>query len=382
MSGTFPVVSLFLLQAPPLSDFALQDNPIQAILVLAGIVVVAVVATTISKFRNRMSSSISGKGKSNIRAPLTPRRFNFFTLHRIASAYGLNREQTKLLEYVFRNDAVTDPQRVMNNPALVDQHFKRTYREIERTSETEAEAQHRMAKLFSLRDTIEFAVCSSNVSPPRLSENTPTVLLLNKDSYHVKVISSQGRNVIVEAPRNLLGTLVRVAKGTEVVLSFFTKSSDGFSLAGHAAGAVDTHRGQGLQISHSGKVKPLVKRMYRRKKVSAKAEVSFVNLEGAGGKKRDQKIVVGTKKFSGTVLDISNGGCALKVSAPIPAGARLKISIDHTSDHFINVLGEVLRINKSESVRTILHIKFLKVPLRAFNSISALVYGYRDMWDS
>ena len=66
----------------------------------------------------------------------------------------------------------------------------------------------------------------------------------------------------------------------------------------------------------------------------------------------------------------------MKSAAPIQAGSRLKIDIQ-SEDAPISVLGQVLRSNRS-AAGTIIHIKFLKVPRRAFNAISALVFGYGE----
>jgi hypothetical protein len=44
----------------------------------------------------------------------------------------------------------------------------------------------------------------------------------------------------------------------------------------------------------------------------------------------------------------------------------------------INVLGQALRINRSGAAGTIVHIKFLKIPRRAFNAINAVVFGYHE----
>ena len=66
----------------------------------------------------------------------------------------------------------------------------------------------------------------------------------------------------------------------------------------------------------------------------------------------------------------------MKTSASIPVGSRLKIAIDYEDMSIITVLGQILRTNRSGAVGTILHVKFLKVPRRAFNSINAMVYDY------
>ena len=371
-------MSLFLLQgAPQVTDFTWEGDPRQALIVLIGIGVVIALAILIRFITSGMDLSVSTAARG--KRPLAPRKFSAFTLHRIASAHGLNREQKKLLEYVFRNDAVSDPERVMDNLPLMDRHFRRAYRSIEKNSETDEDAQDRLAKLFSLRNIIEVTAGSIDASRPRLSESTPAVLAMEKDSYPVKVLISRGQSVVVDVPKNSLGSPIRIKKGTAATLSFFTKSSNGFSLSGQVIGSIETDHGTGLQINHTGKLKPLVKRMYRRKQVSIQSEFSIVHISDLGSKKQPKKMFVDPRKFTGMILDISAGGCALKASAQIPAGTRLKITIDHDDSHFIHVLGQVIRTNRSGGMGTILHIKFLKVPRRAFNSISALVYGYADV---
>jgi hypothetical protein len=206
MFGMFPAISLFLLQSDWV--FFKEDDPAEArivLIALGGIIVIAIIAHFI---RNGLSSSLAGKGRG--KTQITPRKFNAFALYRVASAHGLNREQTKLLEFVFRNAGVTDLERVMGNLTVLDRQFKRAYRTIEKNSETDEDAQERLAKLFSLRNVIETSPGSDDSASPRLSENTPAVLVIDKDNYPVKVISSRGQNVITEIPRNSLGTPVRI----------------------------------------------------------------------------------------------------------------------------------------------------------------------------
>ena len=374
MFGIFNGMYLFLLQREQLRYFK-EDNPVEAMIFIIAVGAVIVLALLFHFIRHSMSSSIAGKGKT-----VSPRKFNAFTLYRIASAYGLDKEQTKLLEFVFRNDSVNDPERVMKNPALLDRHFKRTYRIIEKNSETDDDVQQRLVKLFSLRNVIEAAPGAGAEAPSsnRLAENTPAVLAIDQDSYPVKVISSRGQNVITEIPKNTLGSHIRIARGTRLTLSFFTKASKGFSVNAQTVGIGNTDHGQGLQIVHTGRFTPLAKRKYRRKEASVRCEFFFVNLVETGtGRKQTSKMVVDSRKFSGTVLDLSIGGCSLKTSAPIQVGSRLKISILYDDNYPLSVLAQVLRSNRS-SAGNIIHAKFLKVPRKVFNSISALVYGYAE----
>jgi len=362
---------LFLLQQ---QRYFKEDDPFQGMILLISAGAVVVLAVVIHFIRNGTSRKITGDTKTTV----TPRKFNAFTLRRVAGSYGLDREQTKLLEYIFRSDAVSDPERVMKNPVVLDRHFKRAFKNIEKNSTTDEDAQERMVKLFSLRNLIEGNSGVADASSSHLSENTPAILTAGKESYPVKVIVSRGKNVVTEFPRNSLGTPIRLTKGTKVTLSFFTKSSSGFCFEGQVYGSTNTNHGQGLQISHSGKMKALVKRKFRRRQIDIQCEFNFVRVEETGsGRKKTSRLVVDSKLYTGTIQDISIGGCSMKSSAPIQVGSRLKMSVDHDDNYPINVLGQAIRSNRSVA-GTIIHIKFIKVPRRAFNSIGAVVFGYSE----
>jgi hypothetical protein len=343
-------------------------------ILLIAIAAIIVLLVLLYFMRHGFSRTLIGNSKTSV----TPRRFNAFTLRRITSTYGLNRQQGKLLEYVFRNDAVTDPEKVMKTPALLDRHFLRAFRTIVKNSTTDEDAQERFARLFSLRNAIEASEGIGEDAQPRLTENTPAILAVGKENYTVKIIISRGQSVVTEVPKNLLGSPIRIPKGTKITLSFFTKSSNGFIFDGNVIGVISTDFGPGLQITHSAKSKPLTKRKYRRRQIELRCEFYFVNMEESGkGRKKVSRLVVDSRRFAGVIQDLSAGGCSIKTSAPIQVGSRLKIAVDYDMDHPINVLGQVIRSNRSRA-GTILHIKFLKVPTRSFNSINILVFGYNE----
>jgi hypothetical protein len=365
---------LFLLQD---IQYFKEDDPVAATILLVSVGALILISLVVGFIRNGVRT---GGGIGQSRTAVTSRKFNAFTLHRIANTYGLDKDQTHLLEFVFRNDSVSDPERVMGNTTLLDKHFKRAYKTIEQNAETEEEAQQRLVRLFSLRNTIEGAAGNdSSASTVQLAENTAAVLSTGKESYSVRVISAKGTVVVVETPRNALGTPVRISRGSKVTLSFFTKSSKGFAFDSRVVDTIDTSHGPGLQLSHSGKAKALAQRRYRRKQVTAGCVFYFVFVETIKeGRKKVPKLMVDKRRFVGTILDISIGGCSIKTSAPVQVGSRLKIDIDYSDDSALTVLGQVLRTNRTGAIGTIIHIKFIKVPRRAFNNINALVFGYEE----
>jgi c-di-GMP-binding flagellar brake protein YcgR len=376
MAGVFPGQYFYLLQDN--IRYFKEDDPLGAMILVIGIAVTVITVLIINAVRNRVGGNVGGRKAGGT---VTPRKFNGFTLRRIANSYRLDRDQTKLLEYVFRLDAVGDPLRVMNNPSLLDRHFRQAYRVIERNADSDEDAQLRLARLFALRNALDASPGGGRVvsSTSQIAESATAVLSSGRESYPVRVVSSKADNLLVECPRNALGSPIRLIKGTKISLAFFTKSSTGFSFDSRVLGTVDTSRGLALQCAHSQQVKPLAQRRFRRKQITANCIFFLVFAdETRVGRKKVTKLIVDRRRFIGTILDISVGGCSIKTSSSIPVGSRLKITLDYSGDTTINALGQVLRTNRSGAMGIIMHIKFLKIPRRAMNAINAMVFGFHE----
>ncbi|MDR2257903.1 MAG: flagellar brake protein [Treponema sp.] len=340
-----------------------------------GIGVFITIIIIVNIIKKRYNIPAIGGGRSTT---VSARRFSGFTLHRLANNIGLDRDQTKMLEFVLRNDNVTDPVRSINSPTLLDRHFKRTYRTIERSANTEEEAQERLALLFSTRNLLEAAGSGGGSvdSTHQVAEKTTAVITINQESYPVKVISTKGDNLVVENPKNALGTPIRLPRGGKITLSFFTKSSKGFSFESRILGTADSPEGPVLQLVHSSQIKRLSQRRYRRRQTVIAAVFYIVYVEETGHRK-EKKMVVDKRRLTGNIMDISIGGCSIKTNVSVPSGTRLKIEFIYSNNVHVAVLGQVLRTNRT-GVSTIMHIKFLRVPRRSMNVINALVFEYAD----
>jgi len=367
-------VNLFLLQEQ-VSYLRSNNNP--AVVISLGVVLGAVILFVLinSIVRNGL-----GMGKGLSRGSGSARRFSVFTLYRISRTHGLNRDQSKVLEYVLKSNGVIDADRTVANPALLDRHFKQTYRQIEKNSASPEDAQQKMSMLFSTRNAIEMY---HNTSPGQASDQHLTtgmeaVLSANQASYQVKVISAQKNSVLVECPCTSVGTKVRFARGTRAQLAFFSKANKGFSLNCQILDTESTSFGPALQLSRSPEVKAMTKRRFRRRQMALDCGYYMVHLEETK-KKKPPKLTIDRRRILGTITDLSIGGCAIKTQNSVSAGSRLKIEFDSlTAAAPTAVLGQVLRINRTGLSYSIMHIRFLKVPQKAMNTINALVFGFKD----
>jgi hypothetical protein len=119
-------------------------------------------------------------------------------------------------------------------------------------------------------------------------------------------------------------------------------------------------------------------RRYRRKKVNIPVSFCLVVVsESRQGPKKIKKLSLDSNKLSGTLLDLSAGGCSISTGSSVKAGSRIKIEFN-IGKASLAALALTLRVNQAHS-ENVLHARFIKVPAKTLNAINALVYNYRDI---
>jgi hypothetical protein len=286
---------------------------------------------------------------------------------------GLDREQVKMLDYVLRSGSVSDPERFMNSPELIDKNFKRTYRLIERTSHDDNELNDRLSVLFAVRNIIDANFRGASATSSRqIPDKVPAVLTIDKVNYPVQVISTKGDTIAVDNPKRAAGSLLHPARGSKATLAFYTKTTKGLLIDTRVMGTAEVNDTPVLQLAHSGQVKRLSARRFRRRQIIIDTGFFFVSTDS-----RTKKSIVEPRRYQGKIMDISIGGCSIKTVSTINAGQRVKVEFINNDETTIAALGEVLRITRT-GVNAAIHVKFLKVPRRSLNSINAMVYEYSE----
>ena len=337
-----------------------------AIVFMAGIIVVLIAVIVVNSLKKRVpaldesAALASGAGK---------KRYSNFAFQRLARRCGLNHEQTKMFDYVLKTDGVSDPERSLRSQTLLDKHFKYAYYTIEKNTGNEDEAQKKMSVLFSTRNVLENNTSGMEITTTHQIPENVSVVLNTEDNnkYSVRLLSVKGDTLDVVCP-GTPGGAVMLPKRSKLNAFISTKSGNSFSFNTRVISTVEQRGVITLKLAHSGEVKSLSQRRYRRIETSIPCKISLVNTDG-------KRLIVDKRSVSGDIMDISAGGCALSTRMPIPNGARIKVEYIHEKGDIVAALGQVLRTNRSKT-NIILNVKFLKIPRKSMNLINASVYGY------
>jgi hypothetical protein len=121
----------------------------------------------------------------------------------------------------------------------------------------------------------------------------------------------------------------------------------------------------------------LTVRRYKRAEVNIPVVFCLVIVkEIRDGLKKIKKLSPDSKKYEGTIIDISSGGCAINTRNPFKTGARIKLEFKIGRNN-LAALALILRINHNRN-GSVLHTRFLKIPVKSLNAINTLVYNYRN----
>ncbi len=129
-----------------------------------------------------------------------------------------------------------------------------------------------------------------------------------------------------------------------------------------------------LLITHSSTLKVIQKRMTKRQGTNVECLFSAVKEIKTG---RKSKFEVQQKKYTGTFIDISAGGCKISCGLPISKNQYIQLYfklpglIEHKAQ------GLILKTKKSMDEKTfVLYIKFTDINIAARNDIYAAIYDY------
>ena len=363
-------LSLFLLQVSA-SDFSMDTSisPAQVIIFTLVFAVIITVLILVNKKNNAGTKSKSGGGGGATSSGI----FSRFAVHRIARNIGMDNAQIKMLNFVFKTDGAVEPEKSLTNPALLDRHFRRAYRVIEQSSNTDDEAQRKLGILFSTRNILENSNIGSVTSTKQLKDDTVFIITHGKEKIEVSLLSSRGDHMVVETPKNVLGSLIKIPNGTRIRIVFFTKSNKGFTFETRVIGYGSQHGNVTMQVAHSNQIRFLSQRRFRRRHAVIDCFLNLVYVEGSGKK---QRLIVDKRRINGTIADISVGGCSIKAMSPVQVGAKFKIEFTQR-DVIVAALGQVLRTNRA-GMNTTIHVKFLRVSQKSMNAINAFVYEYAN----
>jgi c-di-GMP-binding flagellar brake protein YcgR len=314
------------------------------------------------------------------RAPGAP-SFNKAAFRRAARAAGLPEEDLRFLEEYGRALGLTNPDFVFRNPQRLDSFFKDAYRQIEKTAESESDAEERKARLFAARESLTHASAQGGSvrSTRQLGRGLPlTFIAPGEESYPSVILAVEPSGLAVEPVNDSYGEPLRFRRGTKFSCYFYAKGHQGYQFTTRMLGWEKMGGKDAMVLAHSEGVSALPARRFARREM--KAPCTFYRVAVTAGSspgKGKSAAKVENIPYPGTIVDISAGGLAIQTANPLLAGEYAKI-VFNTGGGAQSAFTKVLRTNKAKNLGGVMHLQFVKISRQGLNAVLSYVYGYAD----
>jgi c-di-GMP-binding flagellar brake protein YcgR len=356
---------LVLAQSSLYNTGAVKGGSVNTSILVIGIAAAILIIVAVSRNSGRSSGSSS---------------FNKGAFRRAARAAGLPEEDLRFLEEFGRALGVTNPEFVFRNPQRLDSFFKDAYRQIEKTAESEADAEDRKARLFAARESLTQASAQGGSirSTRQLGRGIPlTFIAPGEESYPSVILAVEPSGLAVEPVSDSYGEPLRFRRGTKFSCYFYAKGHQGYQFATRSLGWEKIGGKDAMVLAHSDSVSALPARRYARREMKAPCTFYRVAVTAAGKGRGKSNAKVENIPYPGTIVDISAGGLGIQSASPLQPGEFVKI-VFSTGGGAQSAFAKVLRMNKAKNLGGIMHLQFVKISRQGLNAVLSYVYGYTD----
>jgi len=349
------------------------------LIVIGAVIAVAVVVAALRRAAaGDLAPSGGAAGSAGGGRSGQPRPFTHGSFRRQADEAGLSDAEADFLERYAKQMGTASPKAVFGSIAQLDGFLKAAYKQIERTSETEAKAETEKERLFAIREAMALRLSSGSSfrSTRQLPRRTPLSLVSSKQAHYATVLASMdGKHLLVEPPLDAFGQPIKLPRGDRMTAYFYTGDHVGFSFETRPAGMVNVEGRSLLALSHGERIKPMPARRHQRREVRISCRFNLVHIRTTtSGGKPVRTAQVEKASVAGVVTDISAGGMSLQTMSPVAAGDTIKLEFELGSTN-LGAYASVVRVTRTRSGAT-LHLRFMKAATRTIHTIMAFVYGY------
>jgi len=308
-------------------------------------------------------------------------KFRKGSFKRRATRLGLSKTQIRALEFVIDRYKVRNPYALLSNSPQLDMYLKKAIQGIDDQVSSEQAKEAQKLTLYRVKQIVERnSQRSSNYNSTKQLQINQKIALTPDDGsrYKSRVLSILRDGVAVEVPIDETGTQIRWRKWSPVTVFFWKQNGEGYSFKSKVTGYNMLKGSPAAFIQHSSRIVKAKQRKYRRRELDRPCYFYPVRVITAGsGKNQTKKAFVENKRGAlGTVIEVSAGGCSIRATRALQAGALIKVDFETFRGSPVSSYGKVVNTQKGGIEGQIMHIMFTRLSRRNLNHINAFVYDF------
>jgi len=370
-----------------------------AIVVVALVAIVLVIVARLNKdsagaARKPAKPSQGPRPKDAVQPTMAPRQslraslgfpsFDSQEIKRVSQTYGFTKEQSDFFASICRSAGVPKPTLVLQSHSSTDQLFNRAYHQLNANSATNAEAERHKTLLFSIREQIEnHRRVAKVIKSTRAIEPGQgfTFITRANEQYPSTILDNTPYGMLCAVPRDIFQNEIRMPILAKIQVFFFSKSGQSYKLRTRLLRYEYGKSSTQMLLAHTDKVEALPARRHERKSFETACTFTHVNVQTVvNGRHSEHRFYPTDRSFTGTLADISAGGCSVHTHTPARVGEYIELRFKLSGRQEESAIGKVVKINEvAGRALQAMHVQFAKIPRASMNRIFTFVYNYGDV---
>lgn len=347
-----------------------QLNVLAVILVVLGIFAVIAIIYLLARFITAYKNSEAYLEREKKKPT------NFALVNEVAKTARLLKEERDILWKICKAHPTPNLSYLLRDPMSLEPLLKEEFTYLD-----QADADKQKSYLFSLRRKLldVFAPTENMNSSRKIAPETELTYTASRGvHYKLLLLEKTPDAMVLSLPQVMIerGDLPKALD--KIQLIFISKNMNAYQMDTRIIRYQTDKRGlQQMVVTHSESIVSLQRRQMERMDIEQPCLFSSVTVQTSGsGKAARVDYKPSETQHTGTLLDISGGGCRITTSMPIKPEQFIFIRGKlNTHDEDV-VVGTIVRTTKRLDGLFILHIRFVKIELAVENRILALVCRY------
>lgn len=309
-------------------------------------------------------------------------RYNWFSFKHEGFSYGLEKPDILLLRDIAFENRVSDFMLMYSSVRTLDSAVIRSVERVKNSDMTDEEKHTAIERIFLLRnkmDSIQAGRKQPVTHSNQIRTNQPIELMFERIGiYQTYVLETTPKFFAAAMPVEALDVQDYTWEGKKVRVKFHVSNDAEYIFMSKV---IDQTMGSGitghLNIGHTNRISRVQKRIFRRNVVSIAVSMFSLRITGEGTSRKVS--IANTIPFSGTIVNLSAGGVAIKASGILRENTLVKLDFSLDFENTEVAIGRVLACtNIPNSTERMLHIRFERISRKTRNNVFEYIYREAD----
>lgn len=368
---------LFLLQTKSgdigFTMYQTSTNP-EAMWIFGSVVMGVIIFMVIARQVNRKQANVDPD----------KRRYNRRIFRREAKKLHLTGEEIAFLEKSISQYNIRHPFALLSPSNTLKGVISASLRDIKYTPSGSKSVQAKKQMLYKIQEKVELGkrrgnpMTNTRKLPPGYKVSVRTAK--GREKHDTTVVTNQPSYLAIAPVKSEGNRIYSWPRGTNVNLYVFSPSGEEVYFPVTVMGE---RRVQGVichMLTHSARPQKSGSRQFKRKELNESCFFYPVRMEmeGRGAHRHKTAYVLKRQKRTGTILDISTGGCAVSAKKALKKGEHIRIDFSINQNQPLIAYGQVIDAKRDSKYNYLMRIRFTKTSTESLNRLFEFIYEWQN----